>query len=57
MKVLLAEKLGICPGVKNAISMAEKVLKSRIQNPESRFIVSAPSFIIKMWWRNWQKPA
>jgi len=26
MKVLLAEKLGICPGVKNAISMAEKVL-------------------------------
>jgi len=27
MKVLLAEKLGICPGVKNAISMAEKVLR------------------------------
>ncbi len=39
MKVLLAEKLGICPGVKNAISMAEKVLKSRIQNPESRIEV------------------
>ena len=29
MKVLLAEKLGICPGVKNAISMAEKVLVSK----------------------------
>ena len=40
MKVLLAEKLGICPGVKNAISMAERVLKSRIQNPESRIEVS-----------------
>jgi len=39
MKVLLAEKLGICPGVKNAISMAEEVLKSRIRNPESRIEV------------------
>jgi 4-hydroxy-3-methylbut-2-enyl diphosphate reductase len=33
MKVLLAEKLGICPGVKNAISMAEKVLRNTVRHP------------------------
>jgi 4-hydroxy-3-methylbut-2-enyl diphosphate reductase len=29
MKVILAEKCGFCPGVKNAISLAEKILKGR----------------------------
>lgn len=29
MKVIVAEKCGFCPGVKNAISMAEKVLQQR----------------------------
>jgi len=36
MKVLLAEKLGICPGVKNAISMAEKVLRQEASRPALR---------------------
>ena len=36
MKVLLAEKCGFCPGVKNAISIAEKILEQRKCPPSQK---------------------